>query len=71
MKAEISKGNLVVTIPIPKGDLQPSTSGKMLFLAHSGGWKPTVLTTDDGHAVTINLMAGIKNPDYSPDADAS
>ena len=69
MNAKIEKGFLVVRIPVNKEPVA-SSSGKMLIVASSGGWKPTTLTTDEGHEVKINLTAGIKNPDYAPEVTA-
>jgi hypothetical protein len=57
MKAEIQDNNLIVTIPM--GTPRPSSSGKTLVVATSGG-NITTGATVNGKPVTIGLNAYIK-----------
>lgn len=56
MKAEIKDGNLILTLPLQTPT--PSTSGKTLIVATSGGNKATTAIVD-GKPITVGVNAYI------------
>jgi hypothetical protein len=56
MKVEIVGGNLVVTCPIEE---RPSSTGKTILIANSGGWQKTTVQHKD-RQISVNLMASVK-----------
>lgn len=57
MKAVIKDGNLIITLPLKKGE--PSKSGKTLTVATTNGFMVSDAETE-GKKITISVNASIK-----------
>jgi hypothetical protein len=57
MKVEITNNALVITLPI--GTVRPSSSGKTLIVATTGGFVPTTAEYD-GKPIAVSVNATVR-----------
>lgn len=62
MQATIANNKLTITIDLAK-ELVPSSTGKSLIVASSGGWTGTAAEVN-GQNVSVNVTAIVKNSAY-------